>query len=344
MSEELETIEEINDHYYSLRQTDGLPIIPPTEERVGRMLDAVNLPGDEVVGVVPPRWAEATVEKVAVNSVMAGCLPEHFPVVVAAVRAISEKQFNLYGLQATTNPVATMIIVNGPITEKLEMNWGYNCLGQGNRANAVIGRAVRLVMMNLGGGLPGTLDRATAGQPGKYSFCLAENEEANPWAPLHVERGFPEEQSTVTAVGAAGTANIIDMFSKTAEGVLTTIASSMNGVGSNNILLGGEPLVIICPEHATIISDGGFDKEGVKRFLFDKSKAPVSSFSQEALEGVIVKRKGMGLSLEGEKFIPIADRPEDIMSVVAGGAGPQTVFVPTFGGDTHAVTVPVVDG
>jgi hypothetical protein len=344
ISEELDALEAVNEHYYSLRQTDGLPIIPPTEDRVGRMLSAAGLPGEEVVGLIPPRWAEATAEKVAVNAVMAGCLPEYFPVVVAAVKAISEKPFNLYGLQATTNPVAPLLIVNGPAAGRLEMNGGYNCLGQGNRANATIGRAVRLVMMNLGGGLPGTLDRATAGQPGKYTFCLAENEDANPWQPLHVERGFAVEQSTVTAVGAAGTTNIIDMYSKTAEGVLDTISGSMNAVGTNNILMGGEPLVLLCPEHAAIISRGGFDKEGVKSFLFEKSKAHVSSFSREALEGVLVRREARGLSLRGEDFIPVADKPDDIMIVVAGGAGPHSVFIPTFGGDTCAVTVPIADG
>ncbi len=342
-SEELDFLEVVNDHYYSRGQTDGLPIVPPTEERVGRMLESVSLPAQDVVGVIPPKWAEATVEKVAVNAVMAGCLPDYFPVVVAAVRAIAERPFNLYGLQATTNPVSPLIIVNGPVTRKLEMNWGYNCLGQGNRANATIGRAVRLVMMNLGGGIPGKLDRATAGQPGKYSFCLAENEERNPWQPLHVERGFAPEQSTVTSVGAAGTTNAIDMYSKTAEGVLATIAGSMNAVGTNNILMGGEPLVLFCPEHAAIVHKGGFDKEEVKRFLFEKSKAHVSYFSPEALEGVVRRREAQGLPLKGEDLIPVADRPGDIMIVVAGGAGPHSVFIPTFGADTRAVTIPLID-
>lgn len=343
ISEELDYLEGVNDYYYSRGQTDGLPIIPPTKERVRRMLETVSLPGEEVVGVIPPNWADATLEKVAINAVMAGCLPDYFPVVIGAVRAISEKRFNLYGIQATTNPVAPLIIVNGPVARKLQMNRGYNCLGQGNRANATIGRAVRLVMINVGGGLHGVLDRATAGQPGKYTFCVAENEEANPWQPLHVERGLAREQSAVTCVGAAGTTNIIDLYSKTAEGVLTTIGSSMNAVGSNNILLGGEPMVLLCPEHAGIISRGGFTKEDVKRFLFEKSKAHVSSFSREAAEGVMGRREAKGLPLKGKEFIPIADRAEDIMIVVAGGAGPHSVFIPTFGGDTSAVTVPIDD-
>src|SRR5262249_24111947 len=156
---------------------------------------------EQVLGMLPPRQGEATVEKLAINAVMAGCLPEYLPVLIAAVEAVADPDFNLDGVQATTHPVAPLIVVNGPLARRLNINSGYNCFGQGFRANATIGRAMRLVLMNVGGGLPGTGDRSTQGSPSKFSYCIAENEEANPWEPLHVERGFPRDVSTVTVSG-----------------------------------------------------------------------------------------------------------------------------------------------
>jgi len=181
---------------------DGLPIIPPTEERVAQMLAAAKRKPDEVIGAVPPRWAQATVEKIAINGVMAGCKPEYMPVLIAAVEAITDPKLNLYALQATTGGPAVMIIINGPIRKKLDINGGANALGEGWRANATIGRFVQLVKRNIGGSYPGTTCKATLGWPGKYSICVGENEEGSPWEPLHVERGFKAEQSTVTAISA----------------------------------------------------------------------------------------------------------------------------------------------
>jgi hypothetical protein len=169
---------------------DGLPFIPPRDERVARMLAYADRDPKEVVAVLPPRWGEATLEKIAVNAVMAGCLPQYLPVVMTAVSAMAEEAFNLYAVQATTHPCTPLILVNGPMAKELNINGRYNALGQGWRANATIGRAIRLILLNIGGGEPGVLDRATVGHPGKYSYCLAENEAENPWIPLHLEKGF----------------------------------------------------------------------------------------------------------------------------------------------------------
>src|SRR5262249_25784208 len=179
----LESAEAVNDYFHEKQWTDGLPIVPPTAELISRFLATVASPADTVVGIIPPIMGRATVEKIAVNAAMAGCRPEYLPVVIAAVKAICHPNFNLLPIQATTNPVTPVIIVNGPIVEQLQLNSGYNVLGQGWRSNATIGRALRLVLVNIGGGVPGRMDKACHGQPGKFSMCIAENAKASPWEP-----------------------------------------------------------------------------------------------------------------------------------------------------------------
>jgi len=201
----------------------------------------------EIVGILPPRQGEATIEKIAANAVMAGCRPEYFPVVLAAIEALADPLFNLDSVQATTHPVATLLVVNGPIAHTLGIQAGYNAFGQGFRANVTIGRAVRLVLMNVGGGLPGSGDRATQGTPAKIAYCVAENEAESPWEPLHVEAGLPATTSTVTVFGAEGPHNIQDHYSNTALGVLRTVAGAMAQAGSNNLLGRGWPLLSLGP-------------------------------------------------------------------------------------------------
>ncbi|MFH1485273.1 MAG: hypothetical protein ABIH46_04310, partial [Chloroflexota bacterium] len=199
-----DSAEAINRLYYEKGWTEGLPIVCPTEERILAMLQYTDRAAQDVIAEIAPLYNAASIEKIAVNAIMAGCLPEYFPVVVAGVEAMAVKEFNLYGIQGTTNPACPAAIVNGPIARELEINAGSNLLGQGRRSNATIGRALRFVMMNIGGGTPGVVDKATHGQPGKYTFCFAANEEDSPWEPLHVERGFAAETSTVTMVGVTG--------------------------------------------------------------------------------------------------------------------------------------------
>ncbi len=333
--------EAINELLYARGWTDGLPIVPPTVERVERMLAYSDRAPDEVIGHVAPRYGIATPLRIAANAVMAGCRPEHFPVLLAAVEALADGALNLYALQSTTHPCAPLMIVNGPIARELEINAGHNALGQGRLANAALGRAVRLILLNIGGGIPGQGDMATLGQPGKFSYCLAENEAASPGEPLHVERGYPAETSTVTLIGAEGPHNLHDHESLTAGGVLTMVAGTVAITGMNNLYYAGEVLLILGPEHAATVAREGFSKADVKRFLYEHARVPLGRLSRETVDRRM-RRRFPKLFREAnlDALVPVTQRFEDIIVIVAGGAGKHSAFVPTFGG-TRAVTVPI---
>ena len=334
-------IEAINRLYHERRWSDGLPIVPPTVERVARMLARTRRTQDETVAHLAPGFGAATVERIAINAVMAGCAPEHLPVVIAAVDAAAAPEFNLQGIQATTNPVAVWIIVNGPVARRLGINGSFNCLGQGTPANAAIGRALRLVLQNVGGALPGEMDRATHGQPGKYTFCCAENEEANPWEPLHVERGLRREDSTVTVVGAEGTMNM-NTHTKDAAELLRVIAETMQHPPSNEYCYGSEPWLMLSPEHAEILRAGGLTKSEVKRQLWDLSRMPAGRMTERDLLRVKASRTAELGEIRADTLLTIAHRPEDIRVIVTGGPGTHSVYVPCFG-NTRAVTREIAD-
>ncbi|HEX7127599.1 MAG TPA: hypothetical protein VF406_17715 [Thermodesulfobacteriota bacterium] len=330
-------LEAVTEHFYQQGWTDGLPIVPPTPERVRRMLAGYAGDPSEVIGVIPHLNGEATVERIAVNAVMAGCRPEYLPVVVAVVRAILEPRFNLNSVQSTTNAVAPLAILNGPVVTRLGFNCRENCFGQGTRANATVGRAVRFVLLNIGGADPGKNDRATHGHAGKYSYCVAENEAESPWEPLHVERGFRPEESVVTVVGADAPMNINDASSTSAEGVLHSIASAMITPGSNNALRGGEPLLVFSPEHADLIARDGWSKADAKRFLYERARVPWERFSPENARRIRLLRAAW-LERHGDTgAIPVADSAEAIMFLVTGGAGKHTMLITTFG-NTYAAS------
>ena len=327
---------EINETFYERGWTDGLPIVPPTDEAVSAMLAGTDRDRDEIIGVLAPRQGEATIEKVAINAVMAGCLPEYLPVVIAAVEAVAQPEFNLDGVQATTHPVAPLIIVNGPLARRLGINSGYNAFGQGFRANATIGRALRLVLMNVGGGIPGSGDRSTQGSPSKFSYCVAENEDANPWEPLHVEHGFPREVSTVTLTGSEAPHNIQDHYSNTGLGVLQTIAGAMGQAGSNNLLRHGFPLLSLGPEHAATIAQDGYTKPSIREYIFEQARYPLARLSPEYVE---VLRPLNGVADDDPHGMArIIERPEDLLIIVVGGSGKHSCWNPTFGGFTQPVT------
>ncbi|MDP2951855.1 MAG: hypothetical protein Q8O76_00885 [Chloroflexota bacterium] len=326
-----DSLEAVNRLFYGRGWTDGLPIVPPTEEAVAKMVEYLGREPQEVVVSVPPRWGEATVEKIAINAVMAGCLPEYLPVIIAAMEAMAEAPFNLYGVQATTHPCAPLVIVNGPAAQELEINWGYGAFGPAWRANATIGRAVRLVLMNVGGAVPGTLDKATQGHPGKFSFCIAENEVESPWEPLHVERGFPREASTVTVTACEGPHNINDHAAISAVGVLKTVAGTMAEPGSNNMAYtAGEPLLCLGPEHAETVARDGFTKVKVKEYLYQNARLPVSVLSPERVRER-QQDKETYAQFDAKGFLPVCRRQEDIMVMVVGGAGKHSAFLPSFG-------------
>jgi len=320
----------INRHYHVQGWTDGLPIVPPTEGDVREFLRCTDRESREVVAVLPPRQGEATVERIAINAVMAGCRPEYLPVVITAIEALADPAFNLDSIQATTHPVAPLLIVNGPIAREVGINSGYNAFGQGSRANLTIGRAVRLLLMNVGGGLPGTGDRATQGSPAKIAYCVAENEEASPWEPLHVEAGFPADTSTVTAIGCEGPHNIQDHFSYTGFGILKVIAGAMGQAGSNNILAGGHPVLSLGPEHAATIARDGFSKRQVKEFLFEHARFPLARLGEEYREHLI--QRGAKDALD--TMVPAVRSADNVSVIVVGGAGKHSCWQPTFGDQT----------
>jgi hypothetical protein len=326
--------EDIDAHYQERGWTDGLPIVPPTPAAVAEFLAWTEHHPRDVVGVLPPRQGEATVERIAVNAVMAGCRPEYFPVVLAAIDALADPLFNLDSVQATTHPVAPLVVVNGPIARQLEINAGYNAFGQGFRANVTIGRAIRLVLMNVGGGLPGSGDRATQGSPAKIAYCVAENEAENPWEPLHVEAGLPRDASVVTVFGCEAPHNIQDHYSATGEGVLLTIAGAMGQAGSNNLLGAGWPLLSLGPEHAATIARDGYTKRDVKQFLFERARFPLARLGAD-YRRMQVERRGAADS--ADTMLPIVRSADDISVIVVGGAGKHSSWQPTFGDGTRPV-------
>jgi hypothetical protein len=318
--------------------SDGLPVIPPTPERVERMLSYCDRDFDEPVVRIPPRFGAATPIRVAANAVMAGCKPEYFPLVLLALEAMAEEPYNLYGTQATTHPCTPMLIFNGPVAAEVGINSGHNVMGNYFRANAVIGRAVRLALVNIGAAIPGTGDMATAGTPAKFTFCVAENEAASPWEPLHVELGFPKASSTVTVVAAEGPHNVNDHESLTPEGILTMVAGTMAITGSNNAYYAGQPVMAFGPEHAATVASGGMSKSHVKQWLFDHATIPLSKFSKEGIERRF-RRKLADQFANAPLDTPVHmwAKPEDLIIIVTGGAGKHSQYVPTFG-NTRAVT------
>ncbi len=318
------------------RWGDGLPVVPPTPERVERMLACTTRPRDAIVARVAPAFGPATVEGIAINAVMAGCDPQALPLLVAAVEAVADPVFNLQAIQATTNPVAVWLIVNGPAARALDVNSGWNCLGQGTWANATLGRALRLVLQNIGGALPGEMDRATHGYPGKYSFCCAENEAESPWQPLHVERGYAPGRSTVTVVGAESTMNM-NIHTKDPGELLRSIAQTMIHPPSNEYTHGGEPWIVFGPEHAGILARAGYGKDDVRQRLWELSRMPASMLPAPELERTRASRRGELGEIAPGTLLPIAPRPQDIALLVAGGPGTHSVYVPSFG-NSRAVT------
>jgi hypothetical protein len=267
---------------------------------------------------------------------MAGCYPEYLPVLIAAAEAVATPNFHLQAMQATTNPAAIWLIVNGPIARWLEVNSGAGCLGQGAWANATLGRALRLILQNIGGALPGEMDRATQGQPGKFTFCCAENEEENPWEPLHVERGYERGASTVTVVGAEGTLNM-NTHTKDAGELLRAFAETMMHPPSNDFCHGGEPWLALGPEHADILKRAGLSKAEVKRRLWEGSKMPASRMTGKDLLRVQDSRGAELGKIGPDTLLPVSHRPEDIQFIVAGGPGTHSTYIPSFG-NTQAVT------
>jgi hypothetical protein len=332
---------------YARGVTDGLPVVPPTRARVEAAVAASGRSAEERVAAVPPNYGAATVEKIAVNAVMAGCRPEYLPVVIAAVEAVCDDRFDLHGVSATTNAPAPLIVVNGPVRGRLEINCGAGAFGPGWRANATIGRALRLVCVNVGGAVPGLVSMLTLAHPGRYTYCIGEREEASPWASLAVERGFGRDDSTVAVLAADAPLGVYDHQSRTPEHLLATIAASMAVVSHHKATHWGDTLLVLSPEHAAVLGGAGWVKADVRRWLWDRLQRPVRELvpGRDGGEGLPAHVLAKFAAPEREETrIPKFRSPENIQLVVAGGtAGRFSAIVPgwTFPKASQLVIKPV---
>lgn len=310
------------DYCYEQGWTDGLPVIPPEQGRVEAMLAMEGRPAETILAGHPATGLELTLHALAANAVMAGCLPEYFPVLVAAFEAMDRPPFNFHGSTASTGGSAPLLIVSGPVVDEIGMNAGVNLFGPGNRANATIGRAVRLVLMNVFRMVPGVSDKSTQGNPGKYSFCIGERADVNPWPALCEDLGYPEGVSSVTVFAGAGFCNVENHGANTPEALLETIADAMANYGSISL---GQTVVVLSPEHARVVAKDGWSKEEVQAYLFDHAKRSV--------EGM--QRVGKYVAGEHDKFAT-GDchrglEPSDILITVGGGdAGGHSAFIPSW--------------
>jgi hypothetical protein len=315
--------------FFARGWTDGLPVVSPTAEKVAAMVAASGRDAKEEIGPIPPRWRRASIEKIAINAVLAGCRPEYFPVVLTAVEALLEEDCQLYGMQTATNTTAPLIIVNGPIVQELGINARCNLFGEGVRANAAIGRAVSLVFRNIGGNIAGETDMATHGQAGKFTACIAEAEDDSPWPAFHVDAGFAAGESTVTVIGASAPQNIFTYGCETGQEILEHFVGSMTGLGHNNIIFPTGPLLIVSPEHAATLARDGIGKEQIKAAIFERARIPLTRFGKRTIEGFHHRRARWFAEVGDSAHIGVADRAQDVNIVVAGGAGIHSLFVPT---------------
>jgi hypothetical protein len=293
--------------------TDGLPVVPPTPERVRRMLRGTRRKPEEVIARVPPDFAPCTAEKAAINAVLAGCRPEYLPVVLAAVEAVCSDEFNIHGVLATTYFVGPVVIVNGPIVRAIGLNSGVNALGQGNRANATIGRALQLVIRNVGGGRPGEIDRATLGNPGKYTFCFAEDEERSPWEPLHVERGLPRGSSAVTVFAGEGPRAVFDQLSRSPESLARSYAWCLRTVAHPKLVRDYDAVVVVSPEHGRVFRDGGWSKARLRHEIAELLSLP----SAELVRGAAGCAEGMPAGFAAGAVTKF--QPDGLLFTHAGG-------------------------
>jgi hypothetical protein len=306
---------------YAQGWTDGLPVAPPTEGSVRAMLDAAGLEPDEEITFIEHRQVPLIAEKAAINAIMAGCKPEYMPVIVAALEAIGDPRWTFHGPATSTGGAAVFMLVNGPIARELGINCGEDVFGPGWRSNATIGRAVRLVMRNVIGTLPGLLDRSTLGHAGKYTFCIAENEEESPWPPFHVERGFRPEQSTVTVLAALAPHQFYNQLSNTAEGILTTACAHMRISG----MIGTQPeyVLVIAGEHMQVMAKEKWSKDEIRQFCFEHTQASLAE-----LKHINVK-PGEITADDETSMQPLVASPDDFIIVAAGArAGAFSSYIP----------------
>ncbi|MCC6531753.1 MAG: hypothetical protein IT531_04325 [Burkholderiales bacterium] len=338
--------ESVNAWFLERDMTDGLPIVPPTEARVRAMTDyarhALGWSAADVVATLMPKRGIASVEKIAANAVMAGCKPEYMPVLIACVQAIADPRFNLDAVQTSTHNTSALPVVNGPMRKALDLNWGYNHTGSRWLSTTTIGRALRLIMANIGG-TPGSVNIHTQGHIARFEHCIAENEDENPWQPLHVERGFPAEVSTVTMIPACPAAMIDDNGgSQTPKEALITIAHSIAYVGNRNTNGEGEPVLILGPQHARLIANGGYSKQDLKQFIWEHARIRFNDIPRGNLASFSERNMKLFADVGAEARVPIAGSPADIVIIVMGGTGTHSLSVQTQLA-CKTVTVPIAN-
>lgn len=310
---EFSTSEDEFEAMYARGWTDGLPVIPPTRERVLKMLTGTTRHPQDVVALCPPDLVELTVEKIAINAVMAGCLPEYLPWVIAALEAVCNDEFNMHGVLATTMPVGPVIVCNGPGTRAIGMNSGINTFGQGNRANNTIGRAVQLTVRNVGGGRPGEVDRATHGNPGKITFCFAEDEERSPFTPLSVERGIPHGVNAVTVFAGEGPRCVVDQLARTADELVNSFVACLLTVHHPKLVIGFDAILTISPDHGRVFADEGWTREKLVEEITQRSMRPGS----DLVRGAHGMAEGVPPHLESATLPKF--RPGGLLVTFAGG-------------------------
>ncbi len=321
---------------HELGCTDGLPVVVPTPERVERMVVATGLPADVSLGAMGPNLGDATIEKIAACAVMAGCLPDHLPVVLAAMQAAMDPRFDLTEMQATTHCIAPFLIVNGPARQACgPIASGFGALGPGHRANASIGRALRLCMINIGGGRTGSSDMALLGHPGKFTFCMAEDEDSSPFVPLHVSRGFAPEDSVVTLVGTEAPHSVIfvgDADDPTAsDRLVRTLAMTLANVGSNNAHFGrGSAVVILNPDHIGVLAAAGYDRMSLAEALAERATNPRALMHELNPSMVRAGRPG-----DADDRMRVFRSPEELVIIAGGGSGLYSMVLPSWGAGPH---------
>ena len=327
----------VNEFYHAKGWTDGLPIVPPTEERVSECLDAAGFAPGDIIGIEQVRQRPIIAEKAAINAVLAGCLPAYMPVVVAVLGAMCDAQYNLHGTSASTGGAAPFIVVNGPVRTLIGMNATHNVLGNGNRANATIGRAIRLVLINVLGVIPGEMDRSTLGHPGKFTFCIAEDEEDSPWAPLAQEREIPEGQSAVTVMAAGAPRQIMNEWTAVPEQILETFAAEMRHNMLTYSVWAGNYVLVIPKQLRDLLVAAGWQKRDIREYIFRSARVVRSDWAKVG-KANIVDRSGGPM----QEFTALKE-PSDLLIVAAGGpaGGFGAVIPPWLGSKARAVTKPI---
>ena len=313
---ELASAEDEFESMFTRGWTDGLPVIPPTPERVLRMLTGTTRSPQDIVAIAPPNLVELTVEKIAINAVMAGALPEYLPWIITALEAVCNDEFNMHGVLATTMPVGPVIICNGPGTKAIGMNSGVNVFGQGNRANLTIGRAVQLTIRNVGGGKPGEVDRATHGNPGKLSFCFAEDEAGSPFGTLAQERGIAPQQNAVTVFAGEGPRCVVDQAARTPEQLTNSFAACLRATHHPKSVLSFDAILVISPDHSRVYAEAGWDREKILSELYARLNIP----GAELVKGALDMAEGLPAKF-ADRIVPKFKAGGILLAHAGGGAG-----------------------